>query len=252
MSAKETVLTAVGQLFGEKDPSAVDRWVSPTYRQHSALATDGPDGLRGLVAGLPDGFRYEQHRVLADGDLVALHGTYHGFGPAPLVAFDIFRVEDGRLAEHWDALSPVVTETVSGRSQTDGPVEVTDLGRTEANRALVTGFVETVLQGGKVDAITDFLSTETYHQHNVGIGDGLDGLGAALAALAEQGVTMVYTRLHRVVAEGNFVLTVSEGSFGPTPTAFYDLFRVADGKIVEHWDLTPEIKTDLPHGNGLF
>ncbi|MEU4163118.1 nuclear transport factor 2 family protein [Actinoplanes sp. NPDC026670] len=252
MNAREIVRTAVGELFGDRDPSAVDRWVSPTYRQHSALAPDGPDGLRGLVAGLPDGFRYEPHRVLADGDLVALHGTYHGFGPVPLVAFDVFRVEDGKLAEHWDALSPLVAETVSGRSQTDGPAEVTDLDRTEANRALVTAFVETVLKGGKVDTITDFLSTETYHQHNVAIGDGLDGLGTALAALAEQGVTMVYTELHKVVAEGNFVLTVSEGSFGATPTAFYDLFRVAGGRIVEHWDLTPEIKPDLPHGNGLF
>jgi predicted SnoaL-like aldol condensation-catalyzing enzyme len=252
MRVKEIVLTAAGQLFGDRDPSAVDRWVSPTYRQHSALAADGPDGLRALVAGLPDGFRYDLHRVLADGDLVALHGTYHGFGPVPLVAFDVFRVEDGKLAEHWDALSPVVTTTVSGRSQTDGPTQVTGTADTEANRALVTGFVETVLQGGKVDTVTDFLSTETYHQHNTDIGDGLDGLGAALTALAEQGVSMVYTELHRVIADGDFVLTVSEGSFGPTPTAFYDLFRVADGRIVEHWDITPQIPATLPHGNGLF
>jgi predicted SnoaL-like aldol condensation-catalyzing enzyme len=252
MRVKEIVLTAAGQLFGDRDPSAVDRWVSPTYRQHSALAADGPDGLRALVAGLPDGFRYDLHRVLADGDLVALHGTYHGFGPDPLVAFDVFRVEDGKLAEHWDALAPVVTTTVSGRSQTDGPTQITGSADTEANRALVTGFVETVLQGGKVDTITDFLSTETYHQHNTGIGDGLDGLGTALTALADQGVSMVYTHLHRVIADGDFVLTVSEGSFGPTPTAFYDLFRVADGRIVEHWDITPQIPADLPHGNGLF
>ncbi|WP_433796738.1 nuclear transport factor 2 family protein [Actinoplanes sp. CA-252034] len=252
MTAKETVLTAAAQLFGDRDPSAVDRWVSATYRQHSALATDGPDGLRALVAGLPDDFRYDLHRVLADGDLVALHGTYHGFGPEPLVAFDVFRVEDGRLAEHWDALTPVVPRTVSGRSQTDGPTAIDARADTEANRALVTGFVETVLKGGKTDAVTDFLSTETYHQHNVGIGDGLDGLGAALAALADQGVSMVYTELHRVIADGDLVLTVSEGAFGPTPTAFYDLFRVADGRIVEHWDITPQIPGTLPHGNGLF
>jgi hypothetical protein len=51
-----------------------------------------------------------------------LHGTYHGFGPDPLVAFDIFRVDaDGKLAEHWDALTPLVEDNASGRSQTDGP-----------------------------------------------------------------------------------------------------------------------------------
>ena len=252
MTSRDIVLTAAQQLFTDRDPSAVDRWVSPGYVQHSALATDGPDGLRTLVRNLPPGFRYDLHRVIADGDTVALHGTYHGFGPEPLVAFDVFRVAGGRLAEHWDALAPVVSPTVSGRSQTDGPAEVTDLDRTEANRALVTAFVETVLQGGKVDAVTDFLSTETYHQHNPGIGDGLDGLGKALAALAEQGVEMVYDTVHQVIAEGNLVLTVSAGRFGATPTAFYDLFRVADGKIVEHWDVTPEIPAGLPHGNGLF
>lgn len=252
MTAKDLVLTAAGQLFGEQDPSAVDRWVAPGYLQHSSLAADGSAGLRELVANLPAGFRYDLHRVIADGDLVALHGTYHGFGPDPLVAFDIFRVADGKLAEHWDALAPVVATTVSGRSQTDGPTEVTDLDRTAANRALVVGFVETVLQGGKVDAIADYLSTERYRQHNPGIGDNLDGLATALGALAEQGISMVYDTVHKVVAEGNFVLTVAAGRFGATPTAFYDLFRVENGRIVEHWDVTPEIKTDLPHSNGLF
>jgi predicted SnoaL-like aldol condensation-catalyzing enzyme len=252
MTVKDIVLTAAGQLFGDKDPSAVDRWVAPTYVQHSSLAADGPEGLRQLVSHLPAGFRYDLHRVVADGDLVALHGTYHGFGPDPLVAFDIFRVADGKLAEHWDALTPQVATTVSGRSQTDGPTEVTDLDSTDANRELVTDFVETVLQGGKTDRITDYLSTEKYWQHNVGIGDGLDGLGAALAALGEQGISMVYDTVHTVIAEGNFVMTVSEGRFGATPTAFYDLFRVENGRIVEHWDITPEIGGVLPHGNGLF
>lgn len=147
MSSKEIVLKAAGELFGDKDPGAVDRWVAADYRQHSSLAADGPEALRQLVAGLPASFRYEGARVIADGDLVALHGTYHGFGPEPLVAFDLFRVdEDGRLAEHWDALTPVVSDTASGRSQTDGPAAPSDLDRTEANRRLVAEFAEKVLK----------------------------------------------------------------------------------------------------------
>lgn len=242
----------MGQLFGDKDPLAVDRWVARSYVQHSSLAADGPAGVRQLVQDLPAGFRYDLHRVITDGDLVALHGTYHGFGPAPLVAFDIFRVRDGKLAEHWDALAPAVEKSVSGRTQTDGPNEVTDRDRTQSNRALVVGFVQTVLKAGELDSITEYVSTEKYLQHNPAIGDNLDGLSAALTALAERGITMVYDTLHRVVAEGNFVLAVSEGRFGPTPTAFFDLFRVEDGKLVEHWDVTTEAKTDLPHVNGLF
>ncbi|MEU4932243.1 nuclear transport factor 2 family protein [Streptomyces yokosukanensis] len=251
-NAKNTVLSAAGELFGQKDPSAVDRWVAADYRQHSALAADGPEALRQLVAGLPEGFRYEGARVIADGDLVALHGTYHGFGPEPLVAFDIFRVDaDGKLAEHWDALTPVVDGTVSGRSQTDGPAEVTAPETTEANRALVAEFAQKVLVGADYSVLTDYISTETYHQHNPEAADGLHGFGIAAAKWAEQGKNLAYKTVHKVIAEGEFVLLQSEGEFG-VPVAYYDLFRVADGKIVEHWDVIAPIAAELPHSNGLF
>ncbi|WP_416973712.1 nuclear transport factor 2 family protein [Streptomyces sp. 4F14] len=252
MSNKERVVQAAGELFGKKDPSAVDRWVSPDYRQHSSLAPDGPEALRGLVSSLTDGFRYDGARVIADGDLVALHGTYHGFGPQPLVAFDLFRVDaDGRLAEHWDALTPLVTDTASGRTQTDGPAEPGDLDRTEANRALVLDFAEKVLKGADYSVLTDYISTETYHQHNPEAADGLAGFGAAAASWAEQGKNLVYTTIHRVVAEGDLVLLQSEGEFG-VPVAYWDLFRIADGKIVEHWDVIAPVPAELPHTNGLF
>jgi predicted SnoaL-like aldol condensation-catalyzing enzyme len=252
VSSKEIVVNAAGELFGAKDPSAVDRWVAADYRQHSSLAADGPEALRQLVAGLPEGFRYEGARVIADGDLVALHGTYHGFGPHPLVAFDLFRVDaDGRLAEHWDALTPVVTDTASGRSQTDGPTEPGDLDRTEANRALVTEFAEKVLVGADYSVLTDYISTETYHQHNPEAADGLDGFGAAAGKWAEQGKNLVYKTVHKVLAEGDLVLLQSEGEFGEA-VAYWDLFRVADGKIVEHWDVIAPVPAELPHSNGLF
>lgn len=249
--AKAIVLAAAGRLFGDKDPSAVDRWVAPGYVQHSALIADGPEALRQLVADLPREFRYEGARVIADGDLVALHGIYHGFGPQPLVAFDIFRVENGKLAEHWDALAPVAPATVSGRSQTDGPAEVTTPGTTEAGRALVGEFAEKVLVGVDYTVLTDYISTDTYNQHNPEAGDGLDGFGAAAAGWAEQGKNLVYKKIHKVIAEGEFVLVVSEGEFG-VPVAYYDLFRVESGKIVEHWDVIAPIPAELPHGNGLF
>ncbi|MFJ3233749.1 nuclear transport factor 2 family protein [Streptomyces sp. NPDC086787] len=252
MSSKENVIAAAGELFGDRDPSAVDRWVSAGYRQHSSLVADGPEALRQLVAGLPDGFRYEGARVIADGDLVALHGTYHGFGPQPLVAFDLFRVDaDGKLAEHWDALTPVVADTASGRSQTDGSAEPGDLEKTEANRKLVSEFAERVLKGADYSVLTDYISTETYLQHNPEAADGLDGFGAAAAKWAEQGKNLVYRTVHKVVAEGDFVLLQSEGEFG-VPVAYWDLFRVADGKIVEHWDIITPVPAELPHSNGLF
>ncbi|MER7483889.1 nuclear transport factor 2 family protein [Streptomyces sp. NPDC126510] len=112
-------------------------------------------------------------------------------------------------------------------------------------------FAEKVFVGADYSVLTDYISTETYHQHNPEAADGLDGFGAAAARWAEQGKNLVYKTVHRVIAEGEFVLTQSEGEFG-VPVACYDLFRVADGKIVEHWDVVAPIPSELPHGNGLF
>ncbi len=63
---------------------------------------------------------------------------------------------------------------------------------------------------------------------------------------------MKYSTVHKVIAEGNFVFTMSEGTFGGAPTAFFDLFRVDNGKIVEHWDIISEIPDEMAHENGKF
>jgi hypothetical protein len=89
-------------------------------------------------------------RVITEGDMVVLHNTYENaqaLGADTLVAFDVFRVEDGQVVEHWDNLQVPPTETVSGRSMTDGPTEVVDLELTAQNKTVVEGFIADVLQG---------------------------------------------------------------------------------------------------------
>jgi predicted SnoaL-like aldol condensation-catalyzing enzyme len=185
-----------------------------------------------------------------------MHNTYENvgaFGGPTLVAFDVFRVEDGKVAEHWDNLQPPAEPNVSGRTLTDGPVEVTDLDKTEANKALVAAFSQTVLIGGDFGRITDFIiGGDEYLQHNPLFGDGLAALGDAFAELATQGNGISYTKIHRIIGQGNFVLMMSEGAFGDVPTAYYDLFRLDNGKIVEHWDVISAIPAEMAHDNGKF
>ncbi len=256
MTSIEIVLGAVAAIFINFDPQAASDLLAPDYIQHNVAVPTGAEPIIGFIPALKDsGIKVTTHRVIAEGDLVVLHNTYENaaaFGADSLVAFDIFRVEDGKVAEHWDNLQPLVTETASGRSMTGGPAEVTDLDDTAANKALVESFVADVLQGGAPDRITDYISTETYMQHNPMVGDGLDGLGTALAAMAEAGQALRYDKTHMVVAQGNFVFTASEGALGTTPTAFFDLFRVENGRIVEHWDTVSAIPADMPHENGKF
>jgi predicted SnoaL-like aldol condensation-catalyzing enzyme len=111
-----------------------------------------------------------------------------------------------------------------------------------------------VFMGVAPEKITDYISSEKYFQHNTSVADGLDGLGLALAALAEAGTPMVYSKTHFVLAEGNFVLAVSEGQFLGKHVAFYDLFRLENGRVIEHWDVIENIPSQETwmHDNGKF
>lgn len=247
----QIVTAATAAIFGDRNIDAVDDYFGPTYTQHSALAPDGVDGLKGLVGTLSDEFRYEPARAFGEGALVVTQGTYFGFGPEPLTGFDVWRVDDGKIVEHWDSLTPVVTDTVSGRSQTDGPTELTDRDQTEANAQLIADFAETVLIGADYSKLTDFISTEQYDQHNPEAGDGLAGFGAAVETWAAAGKTLAYKQVHQIIADGNFVFTRAEGDFG-APSIYNDLWRIEDGKIVEHWDVVAPVPAELPHDNGVF
>lgn len=254
---KAIVTDAMTALMINKDVGSIDTYFTDPYVQHNQAVPDGVAGLKGLadtaIAGNP-GFKYEMVRVLADGDIGVVHGIYHGFGPAPLVGFDVFRVSNGKIVEHWDNLVPLVAPNPSGRTQTDGPSEVIDQAKTDANKALVTDFVTSVLIGGAFDRMPEFFDGDAYVQHNSNIADGVSGLGAGLKALAEAGQVLRITKTHKVIGEGNFVLALSEGTISDQPTAFYDLFRVENGKIAEHWDvIAPILAADkAANDNGKF
>ncbi|MCR9137568.1 MAG: nuclear transport factor 2 family protein [Alphaproteobacteria bacterium] len=248
----EVVKQAMTALMIEKNINAIDRNFAEPYIQHNQTVPTGLEAFKGLAAAVIAGnpaFNYQMIRVFADGDIGITHGIYQGFGEMPLVAFDIFRVEDSKIVEHWDNLAPVAPANPSGRSQTDGPVEIGDREKTDANKALVANFYDTVLIGGAFDTIGDYFDGDTYIQHNSNIADGVSGLGAGLKALADAGISMRISKRHALYGEGNFVLVLSEGDISGTPTAFYDLFRVENGKIAEHWDVISPILPDSEAAN---
>jgi len=226
---------------------------SDKYIQHNLGVADGLAGFGAVLALLPEGSYGKNIRAFEDGDFVIMHNEYNFFGPK--VGFDIFRFEDGLIVEHWDNLSPIANDVnASGRGQLDGTVLINDIDKTEDNKIVVKGFIDDVLLGGGPEKITDYISTEKYFQHNTGVADGLDGLGAALQALAEAGMPMVYEVNHKIYGEGNFVVAVSEGQFLNKHVAFYDMFRLEDGKIVEHWDVIENIpvESEWMNMNGKF
>jgi predicted SnoaL-like aldol condensation-catalyzing enzyme len=109
---KALVLEAFDTLFNKRDYEAAARFWSDTYIQHSAHIEPGREGLFNLVRGLPDTLRYEHGLILAEDDFVFVHSRYSG-SPTALIAADIVRIEDGRLAEHWDVLQDEATRAAS-------------------------------------------------------------------------------------------------------------------------------------------
>ena len=226
--------------------------IAESYVQHNPRVPDGRDGLVGMVEHLKASgalLDIEPVRVIKDGDIVAIHGRH--IGESESVAFDLFRFDSGLAVEHWDGIQEALINKVSGRSMTDGHTEITDLEKTEENRLLVTSFYTDVLINGKVEKITEYLG-DVYLQHNPNIADGVDGLMAFFTYLKENNIPFSLHKLHRSIAEGNFVVLQSEGEIAGKPNAFYDLFRVDNGKIVEHWDVVQEIPAEMAHNNGMF
>jgi predicted SnoaL-like aldol condensation-catalyzing enzyme len=236
------------------DPGPVAVINADRYIQHNLGVADGLAGFGALLQQLPKGSaRVATARVFQDGELVFAHTDYDFFGPK--VGFDIFRFENGKIVEHWDNLQDKPAgANPSGHTMLDGPTEVADLARSEANKAVVRSFVGDILVEGKMEKLAGYYDGDHYVQHNPRIGDGLSGLGAALQAWAKQGITMKYDRIHRVLGEGNFVLVVSEGTLAGAHSSFYDLFRVENGKIAEHWDTIETIpsKERWKNDNGKF
>ena len=111
---KALVLEAFDTLFNKRDYTAAERFWSPNYVQHSAHIEPGRDGLFNLIRSTPDTLRYEHQLIVAEGDYVIVHGRFSGTGrPVSWVAADIVRIENGRLAEHWDVLQDEATKAES-------------------------------------------------------------------------------------------------------------------------------------------
>jgi predicted SnoaL-like aldol condensation-catalyzing enzyme len=111
---KALVLEAFDTLFNKRDYASAQRYWSPHYIQHSAHIAPGREGLFNLIKSIPPTLKYEPGTIVAEGDLMIVHGRFSGFGAAVnWIAADIVRIENGILVEHWDVIQDEVTEEQS-------------------------------------------------------------------------------------------------------------------------------------------
>ncbi|MBD2794157.1 nuclear transport factor 2 family protein [Xenorhabdus sp. 42] len=252
-TVRDLVARAHRELFDERDIGALDRYFSPDFIEHSPLVADGLTGLQELVQTHPK-LRHETHRILQDGDLVAIHGRFTGLNDHPLVGFDIYRVADNKIVEHWDGLVPEAAHNASGRTQLDGPTEPGAEHDREKNRAFIIEYFTHTLIESDYTGFRRYTDGKRFLQHSPDIADGIEEVISFLEKLKAEGNGLEYDRIHRTVADGQFVLTHSEGRIAGARHAYFELWRMENGRLAEMWDAITPVPEDneAKHGYGIF
>ena len=252
-ASKQDQIRALLKSIETGDPGPVAVVNESKYIQHNPQTHEGNEGLAALFQRLSKTSpRVNIVRAFEDGDFVFAH-TEYDFANRN-IGFEVFRFEGGQAVEHWDNIQRRRGPNRTGRSMVDGPTEATNHELTESNRDFVRSFVESVLIDGELNRLVDYIDEKSYAEHNPRLIDELSLIKKELEVSDTGRRRVNYQKVHRVLSEGNFVLCVSEGFFGEDHSAFYDLFRVKDGKIVEHWDTTEKIapKSEWKNDNGKF
>jgi predicted SnoaL-like aldol condensation-catalyzing enzyme len=258
---KAVAVRVLKDVFEKGDVSVVDRYVRSDYIQHNPGAADGAETLKNLGKALHQQFpdaKYEVERVISEGDLVLVHShmvlTPGSRGSA---VFDIFRFQDGKIAEHWDTGQNVPETTANGNdmfSTSSWPrtQQPTQQFLTEYNKKLVVKAFDQLLVDKDISALDRYWGPE-YQQHSTNIPNGVDGVKAGLGAYFKA-FPQLEVEPKRVIAEGDLVAVHSH--YIPAPgergQAIVDLFRVRCGKIVEHWDVIQDVPATSANDNTMF
>ncbi len=222
------------------------------YIQHNPQTSEGGEGIAALFARIArTNPRVNFVRVFEDGDFAFAHNEYD-FAEMK-IAFEVFRFEHGQAVEHWDNIQPIAGPNPSGRSMIDGTTEITDLDKTETNRAFIQAFADAVLIGKQFDNLPVYVHQDLI-QHDPHMADGIEALQLALNPSAHGSPAYQYDMVHRVLAEGNFVLCMCEGENNARHSGLYDLYRIANRKIAEHWNTVEMIppRDQWKNENGKF
>jgi len=250
LTNEQIVLKVLQEGLVERDLDVVETYVAKDYKQHNPYAATGRQGLVDFIKSMRGGGHgtFKNVRIFSDGEYVVTHNEYD-LGEKQ-ITFDVFRVVDHQLVEHWDGVKAPAERSVNGHTETDGAAGAVELNKTDENKKLVRKFVDDVLVNGNVSKVAEYLDGENFVQHDPEIADGATAWGNALKHARNFGKQYNYD-VRRVLGAGNFVLVQSKGDREGAELAMYDLFRVMNGKIVEHWTIRQKIPENPANENGM-
>ena len=228
-------------LLMNKDFSAIDKYFAEPYIQHNPNLVNGLESLREFKTANVPGASTTILRCFADRDLVFFQEKVQGLGPQPLDFWDLYRMEDGKIVEHWD-VHQVSTGPNPNTQRTifDGPTESSDPTSTETTRALVIKLVNNVFVCRKLQELTKYVSANVI-QHAQGVDDGVESWIKHMKMGQWFTGDIQYDAIRKVVAEGNFAVTCCQGTLANEPYQFWDMWRVEQDKVVERWNARSKI-----------
>ncbi|MDW3178806.1 MAG: hypothetical protein R8J94_15550 [Acidimicrobiia bacterium] len=231
---------------------AVETYTGDRYTQHSTGVRDGVEGFVEFFEPFIEKNRVRDIEIVrsyVDGRFVFLQAAQSlNNGRDRWVTTDLFDTDrNGKIIEHWDVIHALGGENPSGHTQVDGAVGITDRDRTEANKEIVRRLLTEAFCESPTADFSEFISSDTYINHNPDAPDGLDSLVEMDRGARERGEALFYRKVHRIIGQGNFVVSLGHQVWNNIDYAAFDIFRLEDGLIVEHWD---NVET-LPHGDDL-
>lgn len=230
---------------------AVTEYTGHRYTQHS---TGVPDGVEGFLVFFEPFLERNPDReirivrIFEDGPWVFC-SAYQSLnqGQAKWVTTDLFHTgSDGLILEHWDTIAAYVEagDTLSGNDMAGGADQVDLSADTDATKALVLEYTKQVRQEGDLTKLPQFVANDLI-QHSPAIAGGASGMGQWLAS--DQ--CGQYEFVFQLIGQGDFALTYGKRHAGGKDIAVFDIYRVADGRIVEHWMNEEEIGPRADWGN---
>lgn len=245
----EKVLT-VFQGIADRDADLATKYMHPEkFNQHNPHAADGVAGLREFLSHLPpDNHSLKVVRAFQDGPYVFTHREGLILGQS--VFFDIFRFEEGLIVEHWLFSAEAAPPNQSGHTQTDGPTQANLSADTEKNKSIIREYYETVHICGDHSKIPQYVA-EDQLRHEPGVRDGLAPFLRDVELLMQ---TRTIDELKFVLGQGDFVFIAAKGTHEREPCVYIDLYRVAAGKIAEHWGFPEMIPppAEWKNNNGML
>ena len=245
---KQLILDFYSKVIGQGNTDLANLLISENYIQHNPLVKSGRGGFMEFLNMLkkmpkPEDPQKPFMRIITEDEYVAVHLQIKFMGQENAVV-DLFRIENERVAEHWDAVQLISDANNHRNPVVKGTVSIDEEASTATNKKLVADFVHAVLVKRRFDLANLYISDDL-KQHDPAIENGAEPFVNYLKKYNT-------FKLYRTIGEHNFVLTQGRAVKGSSSFVCYNIYRLHKGKIVEHWMVKQRIPEQMAHSNGMI